>query len=716
MDSKKITKEILAKLMSTENIIVEHTDIPTAAFDLINRKLLLPNWKDISDDVYTLLISHEVGHALYTPKDEWEDAVKDSKDASLKNVINIVEDVRIEKLIQRKYPGVIRSFKNGYDELKKSNLFKTDGRDISSYSLLDRINLHFKLGHYGYMQIPFEDNEKPILKKVSQCKSFSDVLKVAKELKEFIEENPESQGSSQPQSNLSEIYENKDSDENTEATQEDGQQFNQNQEGKKLEPIQTNSENEDELGGSVDSNEPLDESNSNDEIKSETQSALDNNLKNMVDDAKTVYANIPNLNTDNFIVDYKVVHAEISNFYMDFYPEVYKNLLPMVDTFKSTTKSVVNQLANIFEMKKQAKLDVKSLVSKTGKLDTNKLYSYRYNEDIFKRSISVPEGKSHGLLMFIDMSSSMHNNMYGTYEQLLNLVLFCKRINIPFDVYGFTDYNPTPNWDKQKWNDYDLTIGDRFSLRHYFSNKMTGVEFNNALHNILTIMLAYKSDYRYTHGIPRQERLNTTPLLPSVLCAKDLVKKMREKYSLDIVNTIFLTDGEDNYGLYYKTEYKVLDDFCRRYYNSKTNLYVRDNQTKKVWKVDNDNPTRTMLNLVKETEGCKVIGFHIVNTRDVKYYLNANKIKDTEKHLSEYKKDKFSEILDINGYDAFYLIPSGNSLGVDDTEFTTEKNVNVDDKKETRKAIRSVAKEFEKHMSNKFVSRILLNRFIDHIC
>ena len=81
MSNKNIqsSKEILAKLMSTENITVEHSNIPTAAFDLINRKLLLPNWKDISNDVYTLLISHEVGHALFTPTDEWSTSVKDDK-------------------------------------------------------------------------------------------------------------------------------------------------------------------------------------------------------------------------------------------------------------------------------------------------------------------------------------------------------------------------------------------------------------------------------------------------------------------------------------------------------------------------------------------------------------------------------------------------------------------------------------------------------------
>ena len=194
MSNRLSSKEILAKLMATENVIVEHADVPTAAFDLINRKLFLPNWKDISDIVYTLLISHEVGHALYTPKEEWESAVMENKDKDLKGVINIVEDVRIEKMIQQKFPGTVRAFKAGYDELEKQNLFGTVGSDIKEYGLLDRINLHFKIGHFGYVNVPFSEKEMSWLPRINACKNFSDVVGLSKELLQYVKDNPESQG------------------------------------------------------------------------------------------------------------------------------------------------------------------------------------------------------------------------------------------------------------------------------------------------------------------------------------------------------------------------------------------------------------------------------------------------------------------------------------------------------------------------------------------
>ena len=58
-------KGTLAKLLATENIIVEHRRCETAQFDVDKRILTLPIW-DASDRVYNMLVGHEVGHALYT--------------------------------------------------------------------------------------------------------------------------------------------------------------------------------------------------------------------------------------------------------------------------------------------------------------------------------------------------------------------------------------------------------------------------------------------------------------------------------------------------------------------------------------------------------------------------------------------------------------------------------------------------------------------------
>jgi hypothetical protein len=736
MSAKITSKEILAKLMATENIIVEHANIPTAGFDVKNRRLLLPNWKDISHDVYTLLISHEVGHALYTPADEWEDAVIKTKDFDLKQVVNIVEDVRIEKMIQQKYPGTLKSFRCGYDELEKSNLFGTRNKKIESYGLLDRLNLHFKLGHFGYANIPFSDQEKPWLDRISACKTFADVLKVASELKKYVEEHPESQGDGESEQEGDVMFTESESDSDSDGQSDSNDQ--QNQRNK----MRANSQD-----GSSDSDSDNDEDNMSDssdsdsknqsgkkynqqknsKIKCKTQQHFDSKLQDLRDKqiSSIKYANLPKIQLDNVIVPYKEVHSQISNYYQRYYPSVYNDAIVQVEIFKNSSKNVVNQLANIFEMKKKAKLDIKALISKTGKLDTNKVHSYRYNDDIFKKITSIPKGKSHGLVMFIDMSSSMSDNIAGTYEQLLNLVLFCKRINIPFDVYGFTD-NYYSRGDLKKHNfDYnELMFEDNFCLRHYFSNRMTGTEFNKALQNIVCIMKTYSGEL--SGGIPSQESLNMTPLIPAIMCASEIVKVFRKSYNLDIVNTIFLTDGHDTHGLSinekpapgqkYPTYAKQFGNGRYGNNNNSEKFFIRDMSTRIQWELKN--PTETMLMILKETSGVKTIGFHIIRKSEARNVIN-NSTSDghkAEKMIESFKNDKFCEITNMPGYDAYYLIPSGSNLKITD-EFDNNIDTTVDweDEKESRKAMKTATKNFHMNMKQKNISRILLNRFIDQI-
>lgn len=735
MSNRITTKETLAKLMASENIFVEHANVPTAGFDLINRRLLLPNWKNISDDVYTLLISHEVGHALFTPKEQWEEAIMKEKNMSFKQVVNIVEDVRIEKMIQQKYPGTVRAFKSGYNELEQSNLFGTKDRDINSYGLLDRLNVHFKIGHFGYAKVPFFDNERVWLDRINSCKSFADVLKVATELKQFVEENPESQGQNEQSSESQEGSEMSES-QDSENQNSEGQKFNSSASSRSRTRRVSEDEQTEQSGASVSgdasdidgeqsqsqatSGENTDQSESN--VKSETQTHFDSAIQKFVDTntTKTHYANIPQIELDKLIVDYKTVHEQISRYYSSYYAQVYASAQEQVEKFKAANKNTVNQLANLFEMKKKAKLDVRSLTSRTGKLDTNRVHSYRYNDDIFKKLTITPQGKNHGLLMFIDMSSSMTENIAGTYEQLLNLVLFCRRVNIPFDVYGFTDtYCARRNMVKHSNNVGELMFDESFCLRHYFSSRMSGVEFNNALQNIICIMRHYTGG-QYA-GIPSEETLNTTPMVPTILVCTKLVKQFREQYNLDIVNTIFLTDGEDTHGLMYNdgtNENKYFSSQRRFGWGTASEKYfLRDVKTRKQWEIKNT--TSDMLNVLRETTGVKVIGFHIIRKREANYVVGKYVTSSTEldKHMSSFKDHKFCELTNIPGYDAYYLIPSGNNLSVGAEEFESHIDTSIDweDQKQAKKTMKAVTKDFNNFMKQRVTNRILLNRFIEHI-
>lgn len=722
-NNRTSSKENLAKLMATENLLVEHADVPTAAFDLLKRKLYLPNWKDISDDVYTLLISHEVGHALYTPKDEWEAQIMKEKNAEFKNVVNIVEDVRIEKLIQQKYPGTIRAFRAGYDELQKSNLFGTVGRNIGEYGLLDRLNIHFKVGHFGYVNVPFSDKERPWVDRVNACKTFAEVLSLAKELMEYVEKNEESQGKSQPnQAGDSSEYDQSQESKDGSSSDEEGTQKSRN-----LQQVEGDEQNETENNESEDStsSKVKPDERKPGKVRVETQKHFDRALQDLVakNVKSNVYVNLPETELDKVIVPYKKVHAQIREYYSKYYPQVSDWAAKHVNTFKNNSKTVVNQMANIFEMKKKARLDVRALTSKTGTLDMNRVHSYRYSDDVFKKITTIPQGKSHGLVMFIDLSSSMCENISGTFEQLLNLVLFCRRVNIPFEVYGFTDsYSARDGLLAHPKKYGTLHFDERFCLRQYFSNRMTGVEFNDALQNIMC-MMQYYNRTTYT-GLPTQEQLNCTPLSPAIISGIAVVNAFRNNNNLDIVNTVFLTDGEDTHGLAYTDDngsesYVGESYWASRYSMAKGNArnYIRDLKTRKQWLIDNS--TTTLLNIMREQTGAKVIGFFLARKRDAQSRIDqmTQDRKRSEELMDSYKKNKFAEITNVDGYDAFYIVPNGSGLTVTSDEFESEvdKNIDWEDEKQAKKAMRSVQKEFATQMTQKMVSRVLLNRFIEHI-
>ena len=98
-------KDLLAKLLATEDVTVMHANAKTASFDVKNRVLTLPVWNDMTNETYDHLTGHEVGHALYTPFEGWEKELKKKdKGPGFKSFLNVVEDARIEKLVKRRYP------------------------------------------------------------------------------------------------------------------------------------------------------------------------------------------------------------------------------------------------------------------------------------------------------------------------------------------------------------------------------------------------------------------------------------------------------------------------------------------------------------------------------------------------------------------------------------------------------------------------------------
>ena len=126
-------------------------------------------------------VGHEVGHALYTPVD-WRDHVDESVPFDF---VNVIEDARIEKAIQDKFPGLRTDFNKGYTELNDKDFFDISDKDVSQLNLIDRINLHFKLGARAVM--PFTPEEMVYVRAVEDADTFDKVCLCAKMIADYVD-------------------------------------------------------------------------------------------------------------------------------------------------------------------------------------------------------------------------------------------------------------------------------------------------------------------------------------------------------------------------------------------------------------------------------------------------------------------------------------------------------------------------------------------------
>ena len=182
------SKSILAKLLASENITISHQNVKTAYFDLKNRTMVLPVWKDMDGDLYDLLTGHEVGHALNTPERGWHDAVKEGESKKFKDFLNVIEDARIEKLVKRKFPGLSKSFARAYASLYERDFFGIKKlSDLSKLNLIDRINLRFKMG--THVVVSFNDFERGIVSEIENAETWDRVYDIANRVYSYVKNN-----------------------------------------------------------------------------------------------------------------------------------------------------------------------------------------------------------------------------------------------------------------------------------------------------------------------------------------------------------------------------------------------------------------------------------------------------------------------------------------------------------------------------------------------
>jgi len=730
------TKSQLARLLAKEDITVTVGNYSTAFFDIKNRELGIPNWDFSEKAVLDLLIGHEVGHALYTPQDGIN-LFKERFPKAPFDICNIIEDIRIERIIQDTYPGLIHAFKKGYAHFVEEDLFAIKDKDVSKLSFADRLNIRAKTRNVSLVHL--DDEEELFYNKCLKAESYEEVLDLCEELIEKIEDEPE-QEPADP---------NPEDGQDVQDGQDGGNETGDNEDGDDLDETPSNEDFSDSNGDEEDSSEdkesnkvegdsngdpsssdssdsPSSEPSNNkdfEDLVSETQKALEDSIsENNKNDEDTLILKTPS--AQDFL-DCVVPFEEIrlarkngrnyqSNLF-DYNPEKKQEWLD----FKSETKKGVSILLKEFERRKAAFQYSRSAESTSGSIDVNKLFSYKYDDKIFKTVTTLANAKSHGMLFFIDYSGSMSRCIRDVIRQTIVLANFCYSANIPFEVYGFT----TPQYlSKQRQDDVNTdTLGWKLQLRHQLqlfellNSKLKKNDFEKACEELYVQCLYNSNTFNSVY-----ENLGGTPLTECLIAAHHISKRFKKKNPIQKATIMFLSDGEGQPVSIRSSN--IENEVSNTHSSWKCNKIMNVNGKN----INIQNFWTAYPELVESLRkaGNTVIGFFVAGSPKHKKNHIVNSIQYSSLKVDPYdhadsliatsrkKKEKLVSVDGGYGYDNYYILDS-NSLknkegSLDDEEFEVGDLSKARDRNK-------IFNKFKKKSDNKKTQKSFLTKFAEVI-
>jgi hypothetical protein len=331
------------------------------------------------------------------------------------------------------------------------------------------------------------------------------------------------------------------------------------------------------------------------------------------------------------------------------------------------------------------------------------------------------------MIMVLDWSGSMARNLIGTLSQMYNLIWFCRRTKIPFEVFAFSDVYGGRNYKEfaSEFKAGDIALSN-FHLLNFFSSNMTLAKEMDMMHVLWMYASRYAgfrnwAEYGHPYNEPRNLSLGGTPLDASIVAMMDLVPKFKNDTGVQKVNTIFLTDGAShripgvydyNFDSRTNEHHETIKSLAapRRYREPSSKVIITDPVMNKTYEVTD--MTSDLLRMLKgRVPGMNVVGFFIAgsgksgrvdkNTLSqlLDYSVSRQEIIEKIKFLN---KNKYLSLTQL-GYDEYYVLPGGDSL-------RTENETLDDELIGAGKAKLKTA--FGKMSKGKLASRQLLNKFV----
>lgn len=729
---------------------------------------------------------HETGHATDSPD---ADTLRDSFQEYGKGLINILEDIRIEKLVKAKYPGSKKFFSNMYKELVlEHNFFSTkdqyDPFDFNAKRFLDRVNCHFKVG--ARAAVRFNKAEQALIDEMNEMKTWEDVLLMAGKLKAIAKKNPPQTPISPPEfspSNWSD--DDQDESENEESESEsamgegpdsesaDGFSGESEDEGSESSDDSDDDSvdiDENELGGSLplDGFSPSDESSEGDDGESsegDDGEESDSDAEGSTDadgskstpstdgeesdseefpgskPAETDSGNNPDAesgegesgesDSDNNptpsvsrdsqnvvdIDDDDLEEPETVTSSDSAFSEIVKNsgavmyipktkdipwiAQPWTDVqnqaswagdnayyvrklqdFRKNIKNTVTAMVSEFNRSSAGAVARRTSYKDSGALDPLKMIQYRYNDNIFKRRKLVRDGKNHGVIMFVDFTGSMSYNRRNRaiMRQVLVTTEFCKKINIPFRVYGWAD-----NFVRSDSGEYYGTKGTGVGMTEVLTSDMPKATYDK--------YAAWCLDGSgMTNG-------NSTPLVKAMFQTLPIVKKFRDDCHVDVVKMLFFTDGEGSGGMNGWGASTIIDDETNTKYSYSDfakDFFKGDKafdggnyyKSKRPGYLSNDQQQVLISKVLKDRYNVSTVFMYMNSTREINQKLNAGQWSDKDAAARRCDLKSGTKLVQVGQDDSytFVAIKDGYDIETGAFRLSTGKNAtNAQIKKAFRK-------------------------------
>jgi len=708
-------KSLLPKLLAKENITIRHGNFNTAWFDIKNRTLGLPLWKDMGKDVYDLLIGHEVGHAIETPYEGWHDS-PEKLEGCPRTYINVIEDARIERKIQSRYPGLVNSFNKGYKKLLEREFFgPLDDVDYDQVKLIDKINLKTKLG--SLIEVPFNSEEMVYLTRAKTTQTFDEVVQLVKDILKFTQDNtpeliqqpePEPEDSenqeSEENNNQEDMpsghddYEKEESDDESTQSKSGNQSSEESEEGEESDDTET-----------VTAKEPVHTAGSDVSI---TDSIYRSKEKELIETDRNgnqpiIISQTSADNIETSIVDFKELskerETEIKRWEENYKDSSWGNqswretISTGYASYMKQLKKNVQPAVREFEMKKAATQWSRATEAKTGNINVNKLWSYKTNDDIFLKATKLPNAKSHGMVMLVDYSGSMSTSMKYVMDQILHTVMFCKAVNIPYEVYAFTSGGWYGESQARQYQTGDLDMDD-LRMPLLVSSDMKKADFIKAT-QFLYLRTTEQRDIPKAHS----ENWGSTPLNQALVVMHDIIKRFRAKNNIEKMNFLTFTDGDAN----------RIQVHGNRDYRNKTNEIRLIVQGKSITSglTSATGLTTVLLNNIKKQYKTNNLGFFMADDNsEWKYRINNAYWAESARTGSEeyrkeknkeYNKNKCVEVSNVFGYDTYYMVKGGKNLNTEEEDFEVQ----------TEASDAQIRNAFKKYSKSKKTNKVLLTKF-----